>query len=336
MVATSQNFLKRYKQWLFEGNVNNPLDRLRLYSYVVCTVVTILGCLLHFLGIMGIKRTVLLNISLVWFCSDSLLLILFMTRKLKLGVAFMLSAITSQLIESVRVLYLACTGTMLAQQFYINEFVSFAILIVVILGFLYRTALILTVINIATIIVCRLYIPGLVNSMTISFFILLSIALCSYCFASVSFVKSITMENKAVKGKYNSFLSFLRMNDAEASSLIQLVRSAFDDEKHINMLVEQLSDETKHNLVKVARRIHNSKIAKEERIKKHFPMLSPTELTVCQLVMAGHTQKDIARIMDKTENNISTVRGNVRRKLNLETAQDLRQYLIDAVGEKDF
>lgn len=143
------------------------------------------------------------------------------------------------------------------------------------------------------------------------------------------------MENKAVKGKYNSFLSFLRMNDAEATSLIQLMRTAFDDENHINMLVEQLSDETKHNLVNVARRIHDSTIAKEERIKKCFPQLSPTEITVCQMVMTGHSQKDIARIMNKTENNISTVRGNIRRKINLETSQDLRQYLLDEVSKID-
>lgn len=335
MASTSQNFITRYKQWVFEGNVNNPLDRLRLYSYVVCTVVTIVGCVLHFFGILGIKRTILLDFSLFWACSDSLWLILFMTRRLKLNIAFMLSAIISQLVESARILYLASSGTMLAQQFYINEFICFAILIVVILGFLYRTALVLTFINIATIFACRIYIPGLVNSMTISFFILLSIALCSYCFASVAFVKYITMENTAVKGKYNSFLSFLRMNDAEATSLIQLVRAAFDDEKHINMLVEQLSDETKHNLVKVARRIHDSSVAKEERIKKCFPQLSPTEITVCQLVMTGHSQKDIARIMDKTENNISTVRGNIRRKIGLETAQDLRQYLLGAVSKSD-
>lgn len=331
MASSAKNVLQRYKSKLFEGNVKNPLERLRLYMYVVCTLLTIAGCLLHFLGIMGIKRPVLLGLSFFWFCSDSLLLTLFLTRKMKLKLAFYCSAVTSQLVESVRVLYLGYTATMSVQQFYINEFICFAILLVCIMGFLPKTTLTLTVINLLTIFACRLFVPEYINSMTISFFVLLSIALCSYCVLSVSFVEQITMENDEVKGKYNSFLSFMRMSDAEATSLIQLVRTAFDDDKHVDMLVEQLSDETKTNLVNVARRIHDSKLAKEERIKKHFPQLSSTELTVCQLVMMGHSQKDIARIMDKTENNVSTVRGNIRRKLNLETSQDLRQYLIDTV-----
>lgn len=333
MALPAQNFLQEYKIKLFEGNVKSPLERLRLYIYVVCTLLTITGCLLHFFGVMGIKRPVLLGLSTFWFCSDSLLLTLFLTHKLKLRYAFFWSAVSSQIVESVRLIYLACSETMTVQQFYINEFTCFAILIVVILGFLPKTALILTITNIITLLVSRFFVPEYVNSMTMAFFFLLSIAMCSYCIASVKFVKQITMENDEVKGKYNSFLSFMRMSDTEATSLIQLVRTAFDDEEHIDMLVGKLSDETKTNLVKVARRIHDSKLAKEERIRKCFPILSPTEITVCQLVMMGHTQKGIARIMDKTENNISTVRGNIRRKLTLESSQDLREYLLEKVKE---
>lgn len=329
MASSLLKNLQRYKEWLFEGNVKNPLDRLRFYSYIVCTVVTIVGCVLHFLGIMGFKRPTLLSITLSWCLLAALILALFLTKTITLRKAFTTMVETSQVIESARIIYLAYSGTMLTQQFYINEFICFAILLVVILGFFHKQAIFLTVINLLTIAVCRYYYPTLVNSMTISFFILADIALCTYCFASVKFVKQITMENDEVKGKYNSFLSFMRMNDAEATSLIQLVRTAFDDDKHIDMLVGQLSDETKNNLVNVARRIHDSKIAQDERIKKRFPQLSPTEVTVCILVISGHTQKDIARIMDKTENNISTVRGNIRRKLNLETSQDLREYLSE-------
>lgn len=327
--------LRRYRDWLFDTNVNNPLDRLRFYTYLTCTVLTLVGCVLHFFGIMGVGRFVLLVISFVWFCSDAVLLVLFLTRAIGLRKAFTWSAIISQALESARIIYLASTGTISSQQFYINEFICFSILVLVILGFFYKTSLFLTFINLLTLFVSWWFIPDIINSMTISFFILLDVALCSYCFVSVAFVKQIAMENEEVKGKYNSFLAFMRMDDTEVTALIQLVRSAFDDEKHVDMLVGQLKDETKANLLNVATRIKNSKVAKEDKIKEHFPQFSPTELTVCHLVMSGYTQKGIARIMDKTENNVSTVRGNIRRKLNLRTEQDLRGYLVDIVGEDD-
>lgn len=325
--------LLRYRDWLYRGNVKFPLDRLRIYCFIVCTLAVIVGGMLHFVGMMGIKRPILLTISLTWSLSDAILLGLFLTHRMGIRKAYVISALSSQVIETVRILYLAMTETIISQQFYLNEFICFAILLVAILGFFYKVSIILCVSNMINLIICRHFIPHLVNSFTISFFILLEIALLAYCFASVSFVKELTMENDEVKGKYNNFLSFMRMNDAEATSLIQLVRSAFDDEKHIDVLVAQLGDETKHNLLNLAERINNGKVADEEKIKEKFPQLSPTELTVCHLVLAGHSQKDIARILDKTESNISTVRGNIRRKLGLETSQDLREYLAKALSD---
>lgn len=331
MSSNLLNKLMRLKDKLYEGNVNNPLDRLRLYTYVVSTLLVILGVALHFLGILGVVRPTLLAISFCWACADAILLAVFLARQLKLRTAFVLSGIVAQLVETVRIFYLFSTQTVTSQQFYLNEFISFSILLLVVMGFFYKTALLLTVINLLTIIICRVCIPEMVDTMTISFFVLVDIALCVYCFASVAFAKQITVENEEVKGKYNTFLSFMRMNDTEVTSLIKLVRSAFDDGKHIDTLVGQLKDETKANIINVASHIRNSQLAKEEKIKKHFPHLSPTELAVCRLVVRGHSQKDIARIMDKSENNISTVRGNIRRKLNLETSQNLREYLMNTI-----
>lgn len=325
--------LRHYKRWIFRGNVNNPIDRLRLYGYVVCTVLTLVGCLLHFVGIMGIRQNVLLTISALWFCSDTVLLLLFLTKHLGLAKSFTVAAFLSQAFESVRIFYLSYTQTITSQQFYINEFICFSILLLVTIGFFYKATFTLTLFNLATILVCRPFIPGIINSMTISFFILADTALCAYSFVSVAFVRQITTENREVKGKYNSFLSFLRISDSEATTLIQLICTAPNDKQNVESMVSQLKDETKANLIKVARLINNERMAQEDKISKYFPQLSPTELSVCQLVVSGHSQKDIARILGKTENNISTVRGNIRRKLDLDSAQDLRAYLTSTIGK---
>lgn len=327
--------LRHYKDKLYDYNVKYPLDRLRLFEYLATSAVIIIGGIMHFFGILGIKRQVLLIISFWWIFIVALVLVLFLTRLMKLKTAYSITAIFTQLIESGRILYLATTHTIISQQFYINELVCVSILMMAVMGFFYKMAISLTITNMLTIVVCWWFIPDIVNSMTINFFILLNAALCIYCYASVEFVKHITMENDEVKGKYYNFLSFMRMNDTEATSLIQLARVSFDDNKQINTLVNQLSEETKNNLINVAQRIYNSKLAQEDKIKKIFPLLSPTELKVCHLVITGHSQKEIARIMDKNEKNISTVRGNIRRKLNLESTVDLRTYLMENIKNKN-
>lgn len=288
---------------------------------------------MHFAGIMGVRQNVLLTISALWFCTDSVLLLLFLTKHIGLAKAFTVAAFVSQAFESVRILYLACTHTITSQQFYINEFICFSILLLVTIGFLYKSVLTLTLFNLATILACRPFIPSMVNSMTISFLILVDIALCTYSFVSVAFVRQITTENREVKGKYNTFLSFLRISDSEATTLIQLICANPNDKQNVEDMVAQLRDETKVKMVNVARMINNERMSQQDKISKCFPQLSPTELSVCQLVVTGHSQKDIARILDKTESNISTVRGNIRRKLNLDTSQDLRGYLTEAISK---
>ena len=62
---------------------------------------------------------------------------------------------------------------------------------------------------------------------------------------------------------------------------------------------------------------------------ERFPMLTPTELDVCRLVEQGLTLKDISVALGKSISNVSTVRGNIRKKLGLAQDDDLRSALLD-------
>lgn len=331
-MASLGNKIQRFGKELYNYNVKNPIDRLRFYIYIISSLLVVSGIILHFAGILGFKQPVLLAFSLCWGSLCAVLFALFVTERIKAGTALVTLAIISQAIEAMRILYLSGTHTIVRQQFFINEFICYIILLLVVITFFYKTSLLLTVINLLSTIVYRMFIPNIVNSMTIATFLLADIALCTYCYISVSFVKQITSEKEEVKGKYNSFLSFMRMNDSEVTSLVKLVRTPFDDEKNIDLMVAQLNDETKANLMNIANRIESNQLAQEGKIKECFPQFTPTELSVCLHVVAGHTLKEIARILNKSENNISTVRGNIRRKLNLEKQQDLREYLIKAIA----
>ena len=59
------------------------------------------------------------------------------------------------------------------------------------------------------------------------------------------------------------------------------------------------------------------------------PMLTPAELDVCRLVEQGLTIKDISIALGKSVSNVSTVRGNVRKKLGLAQDDNLRSVLLE-------
>ena len=60
-----------------------------------------------------------------------------------------------------------------------------------------------------------------------------------------------------------------------------------------------------------------------------FPMLTPTELDVCRLVEQGLAINDISKALGKSASNVSTVRGNIRKKLGLAQDDDLRRALLN-------
>lgn len=64
-----------------------------------------------------------------------------------------------------------------------------------------------------------------------------------------------------------------------------------------------------------------------DQVSARFPMLTATELRVACLVIDGKTKREIADLLGKTENNIGSVRINIRRKLGLNASEDLREVL---------
>ena len=68
-----------------------------------------------------------------------------------------------------------------------------------------------------------------------------------------------------------------------------------------------------------------------QRKDKHerFPMLTPTELDVFRLLEQGLAINDISKVLGKSASNVSTVRGNIRKKLGLAQDADLRRALVD-------
>ena len=93
------------------------------------------------------------------------------------------------------------------------------------------------------------------------------------------------------------------------------------------MMNQNLSLRTKRNLIRVGEYLQEQKEDYIEELGKRFPELSNTELEVCQLLLKGMTSKEIATSLGKNLSNIGTVRGNIRRKLDLGPDVDLKDYL---------
>lgn len=84
-----------------------------------------------------------------------------------------------------------------------------------------------------------------------------------------------------------------------------------------------------HNIINVASQIEQMQTNERKDMRERFPMLTPAELDVCRLVVQGLTLKEISITLGKSVSNVSTVRGNIRKKLGLEQDDVLKKTLLE-------
>ena len=84
-----------------------------------------------------------------------------------------------------------------------------------------------------------------------------------------------------------------------------------------------------HNIINVASQIEQMQTNERKDMRERFPMLTPAELDVCRLVVQGLTLTEISITLGKSVSNVSTVRGNIRKKLGLEQDDDLKKTLLE-------
>ena len=64
-----------------------------------------------------------------------------------------------------------------------------------------------------------------------------------------------------------------------------------------------------------------------ERLKLLLPELTPSEIKICQLILRDKKLGEICSILNKSESNINTQRGNIRKKLGLQPTDNLQKAL---------
>jgi putative transcriptional regulator, luxR family len=261
---------------------------------------------------------------------------LYLLRKLSLISAFATFAVTAQLLEMVRIAFLLFTKPAGYEAMVIYYQVgSYTILLYLALGFIRQVPVLVTALNIATLLFVTLYDNNAIDQQIALLFTLLCIFTCALAYISQQGMDEIHQENKDYQDTHNSILTAFNMNQSELIAYLQICRAKEPNNQHLDMLLNQLNEQSKHNLIHAAMVLKKKHDAQQLELSKCFPSLTHTELEVSRLVVEGKTLGEIALIMGKTTTNISTVRGNVRKKLGLHPNEDLEEKLKELAAPAD-
>ena len=311
---------------------HNWQQRMCLITFLMLSLsVVILGVPMHFIGMIGRCDTILYTISAMSWAATLTILIMYLTQRMRLTVAISSFGILTQLAESARIVYVAMERPDgFEETIVFNQIISLALIIYMVMAAVRHMPTILALMSIATITSAYLYTDGEINRQIVVIFVIVEIFTCILGEMIRRGIRSMQRENADYHSTLNRVLSTFHMTKTELLAYIQLGRGEQSD-KDITDFFNRLDERTEANLIRaVEQRVAQRKMQHAD-ISAVLPTLTPTEQEVCRLIIGGKTIIEIASILHKNANNVSSVRIHIRKKLGLAAGKDLREALLEVM-----
>lgn len=307
-------------------------DYFRQLIFLTFVPLSILLFGLHLVGAYGLNIKSALACSACYVLSAVVALIVYLflgPKKLKYIMPVLF--ISLMVIQSVRLLVLASIGQHDPMLTTVNITACFIIVLVSCFCLLPRTTLVCSSINIVAMGLCCFITHNKMYNQLFIIFGMISVSATIFIFVANKLLREQQKELDDYASTVDQILHTFNMSNTELMALLKLAKAKDTNAVYDEDLVTQLESKTLHNIIKVANHIEVLQISQRKDMHERFPMLTPAELDVCRMVEQGRTLKEISNALGKTISNVSTVRGNIRKKLGLAQDADLRQFLIDSV-----
>ena len=305
-------------------------DYFRQLIFLTFAPISIILFSLHLVGSYGLTIKPALACSACYVLVSAVSLIVYIVKGPK-RLKYIMSAFLFSLIiiQNVRLLVLASMGGHDPMLTTVNITVCYILVLIASISIFPRISLVCTCINIISMFLCHYLTDNSMYSQLLVIFGFTSVATTAFGFVANKLIREQQMELNDYANTIDQVLNVFNMRKNELLAILKLARTKDTTAVYDKELIAQLDNKTLHNIIKVARQIEYIQTNQRKGMQERFPMLTPAELDVCRLVEQGLTLKDISAALGKSVSNVSTVRGNIRKKLGLAQDDDLRSALLD-------
>ena len=306
------------------------LDYFRQLIFLTFAPLSILLFGLHMVGSYGLTIKPALVCSACYIIVSAVSLIFYLFRGPKMLKSIMsVFFVSLMIIQSGRLLVLASMGQLYPMLTTVNITVCYLLVLLGGISLLPRTSLVCTCINLTTLFLCRYLTNNPMYGQLLIIYGFMCVATIVFSFVAYKLLREQQVGLNDYSNTINQVLHVFNMNKTELLALLKLAKSKDSTTVYDKELMAQLDKKTLHNIIKVANQIEHMQACQRKDMHERFPMLTPTELDVCRLVEQGLAINDISKVLGKSASNVSTVRGNIRKKLGLAQDADLRRALLD-------
>ena len=132
--------------------------------------------------------------------------------------------------------------------------------------------------------------------------------------------------NKILQREEEELLQVLRINKKQIKAYVALAKERHDV-KLTEHLLDLLGEASQKNVIDNVLQYIQTRELSKQNLERVFPELSSSEREICYLILQNKKLSEIGILLNKTESNITTQRGNIRKKLGMNPSDNLQKVL---------
>lgn len=141
-------------------------------------------------------------------------------------------------------------------------------------------------------------------------------------------VHRLEHEKSVLKDDEQKILNLLELDKSELMACISLAREKGLSTEQTGTLLDLIGKKARENIrVNVSYHYRQREID-YAGLRSCLPMLTPSEVEICDLILKEKKMNEILRILGKSRGNVTSQRTNIRRKLGLSPSDNLREALV--------
>lgn len=258
-----------------------------------------------------------------------LLMFLYFKDKINIRLSITAVFILLQLELSAQKITFATIGTPEANALILQaSFLSLLLITLSLVCFLKYSPTIISVISIFTYMLCLTIDSNVVLKTFLPVYLVVLIGAIFYDLFTVRAVMNMEVENTNLRQEIMEFFYATGLDEESMSDIARISRESGKSEG-MRELLSRMDPSIRARLVGGLSAIRQEEDASRKSIMAAFPMLTPAQVTICQLILQDKKLAEICKITGKSEGNITSQRSRIRSILELGPDDVLKDVLSE-------
>ena len=313
---------------------SNYLDRQRQWLLVCFAVMLSLGILSNILGLSGAFDPFFTASNIVFLIVVVSSFAAYLLGKIGVvkGIAFL--AVATQVFIGLDILYSAFVPSLKdnTMVILINMLILAGNMFFSLAAYQARLTRWLVAIALGVYLVCVI-VTG--NESLRNYFFMLMLIMLFISLLSLSIARNgeyLVNVNKILQREEEELLQVLRINKRQVKAYVALAKEKHDV-KLTEHLLDLLGEASQKNVIDNVLQYIQTRELSMQNLERVFPELSSSEREICYLILQNKKLSEICVLLNKTESNITTQRGNIRKKLGMNPSDNLQKVLEKRIRE---